>query len=140
LGERRLILLDTHAMIWYASGVRMKPSAMRAIGGALEAEGALVSAISAWEIGMLIKRSRLLVAQDSQTYVGALFSSPGIVEEPVTAAIAEFAARLPGDFHGDPADRIIVATAALRSASVVTRDARILEYAKRTRLVPAITC
>ena len=113
---------------------------MRAISGALEGEGALVSAISAWEIGMLIKKGRLHVAQDSEAYIGTLFSGQGFLEEPVTATIAEFAARLPGNFHGDPADRIIVATATLRSATIVTRDARILEYVKRTRVVPSMVC
>ncbi|MBD5657053.1 MAG: PIN domain-containing protein [Candidatus Eremiobacteraeota bacterium] len=67
-------------------------------------------------------------------------SRSGVNEEPVTSNIAELSARLPGDFHGDPADRIIVATAVVRSATLVTRDERIRTYARRTRFVTVIGC
>jgi len=126
-------------VVWYAAGIQLKAAAMRAIGEAIQGDGALVSAISAWEIGMLLAKGRLIVKSD-ETYIRDLFSRQGLVEEPVTASIAELAARLPGDFHGDPADRIIVATAAERSATLVTRDDRILKYLRRTRLTPVVTC
>jgi PIN domain nuclease of toxin-antitoxin system len=61
----------------------------------------------------------------SSSYVRDLFSRIGVVEEPVISAIADVSSRLPGTFHGDPADRIIVASAALRSVPLVTRDERI---------------
>jgi PIN domain nuclease of toxin-antitoxin system len=118
----------------------MKRLAMRAIGDAIKSNGALVSAISAWEIGMLVAKGRLIIEGDGETYVRELFSRQGILEEPVTAAIAEFSSRLPGSFHGDPADRIIIATTVIHSATLITRDARILDYAKRTKLVIAVTC
>lgn len=90
---------------------------------------------------MFIGKCCLLIAESSAgAYVHALFSREGVIEQPVTAPIAELAARLPGDFHGNPADRIIVATAVDRAATLVTRDARILSYGKATGFITVIEC
>ncbi len=89
---------------------------------------------------MLIAKKRLIVASDTKRYVEALFRHDGIVEEPVSATIALYAASLPPEFHGDPADRIIVATAAVLAVPLVTRDARIVAYLRKTRLAPVVTC
>jgi PIN domain nuclease of toxin-antitoxin system len=89
---------------------------------------------------MLAYKDRLgFLAADVGSYIGELFSMDGVSEQPVTVKIAELAARLPG-FHGDRADRIIVATAVERSATLVTRDARINAYAKATTFVNALRC
>jgi PIN domain nuclease of toxin-antitoxin system len=134
-----LILLDTHVAIWYGNGTDLKPAARRAIDMHLKERKTLLSAISAWEIGMLVAKGRIsLPDQPAEAYIDALFSRDGISEEPITAKIAEYAARLPEGFHGDPADRLIVSTAVLRSAALITRDERILAYAKRTRLLTAL--
>jgi PIN domain nuclease of toxin-antitoxin system len=131
--------LDTHVAVWYAARITLKSSAIVQIDEHLKKSAAFISAISAWEIGMLVAEGRIrLKGETTQSYVAALFSRDGVVEEPVTSTIAEYAARLPGDFHGDSADRLIVATAALRSARLVTRDERISTYAKRTRLIDVI--
>jgi PIN domain nuclease of toxin-antitoxin system len=90
---------------------------------------------------MLVAKGRLVLAGSAEAYVRDLYSREGVVEEPVTSTIAELSSRLPGDFHGDPADRIIiVASAALRSATLVTRDDRILSYARKTGLVKIAPC
>jgi PIN domain nuclease of toxin-antitoxin system len=118
----------------------LKVGAMRAIDDELQRDGVLLSAISAWEIGMLVAKGRLAVPTTVERYVAALFSRAGVQEEPVSSDIAERAARLEGDFHGDPADRIIVATALLRAATLVTQDDRILAYARRERTLHVVAC
>jgi PIN domain nuclease of toxin-antitoxin system len=100
----------------------------------------LLSAVSAWEIGLLVAKGRLVVAGSTESYVRDLFSRNGVIEEPVTSNIALVSARLPGALHGDPADRIIVASAALRAATLLTRDDRIRSYAHKTRFVTVVRC
>lgn len=140
MGRRALILLDTHVAVWYAAGIELKPRIVALIGEAAQKNSVFLSAISAWEIGMLVAKGRLVLAGSAEAYVRDLYSRDGVVEEPVTSTIAELSSRLPGDFHGDPADRIIVASAALRSATLVTRDDRILSYARKTGLVKIAPC
>jgi PIN domain nuclease of toxin-antitoxin system len=140
VGRRALILLDTHVAVWYAAGIELKPRIVALIGEAAQKNSVFLSAISAWEIGMLVAKGRLVLAGSAEAYVRDLYSRDGVVEEPVTSTIAELSSRLPGDFHGDPADRIIVASAALRSATLVTRDDRILGYARKTGLVKIAPC
>ncbi len=131
-----MIVLDTHAAVWYAAGEKIKPSALRRIHQEATAKAIVLSAISAWEIGMLVAKGRLtIVDRTVAEYVAALFHREGVTEQPVTAIIAELAARLPGPFHGDPADRIIVATAVANGATLATRDERILTYAKVSNFV-----
>jgi len=140
VGRRALILLDTHVAVWYAAGIELKPRIVALIGEAAQQNGVFLSAISAWEIGMLVAKGRLVLGGSAEAYVRDLYSREGVVEEPVTSTIAELSSRLPGVFHGDPADRIIVASAALRSATLATRDDRILSYARKTGLVKIAPC
>jgi PIN domain nuclease of toxin-antitoxin system len=135
-----LILLDTHVAVWFAAGIELKPRIVALIGEAAQQNSVFLSAISAWEIGMLVAKGRLVLAGSAEAYVRDLYSREGVVEEPVTSTIAELSSRFPGEFHGDPADRNIVASAALRSATLVTRDDRILSYARKTGLVKIASC
>ena len=86
---------------------------------------------------MFVRKNRLQLPQPSQDYVRALFALDGVVEEPITAEIARLAAVLP-DFHADPADRVIVATAIARTASLITRDDSIIRYLRRTKATAVI--
>ncbi len=136
-----MIVLDTHAAIWYAAGMKLKPKALRQIHEHAATKTIILSAISAWEIGMLASKGRLhIIDRTAISYVDALFKREGVNEQPVTARIAELAARLPGEFRGDPADRIIVATAVIYAATLVSRDERILKYAKATSFVSVLPC
>ena len=136
-----MIVLDTHVAIWYAAGMKMKPKALKAIDEEVGRNGIVLSAISAWEIGMLVSKGRLEIRElSSASYVNALFQRDGVNEQPVTATIAELAARLPGNFHGDPADRIIVATAVNCAATLATRDSQITAYAHDTAFVAVLDC
>jgi len=134
-----VIVLDTHAAILYAAGVKLKSSAGTAIEESVAGSSIAISAISAWEIGMLVRKNRLQFPQPNQDYVRALFALDGVVEEPITAEIARLAAVLP-DFHADLADRMIVATAIARTASLITRDDSIIRYLRRTKATAVIPC
>ena len=140
MGGATLIVLDTHAVIWYAGGVKLRGAAQMEVDTAVTGDGAMLSAISAWEIGTLVRRGRLIPPVAVEEYVFQLFRGEGIIEAPVSAEIAELAARLGDDFHGDPADRIIVATAALLQVPLVTRDKQIVTYLRKTKAAAVIAC
>lgn len=135
-GEARL-LLDTHALVWTATGTIESPAA-DAIVAAARAGGVLVSAVSAWELGLLARpRSgapRLRLAPTPEAWFETLLAQPGFTQAPLTIAIALAASRLPGLFHHDPADRLLVATARELNVPFVTRDRLILEYGEAGHL------
>ncbi|MEO6990589.1 MAG: type II toxin-antitoxin system VapC family toxin [Candidatus Baltobacteraceae bacterium] len=100
----------------------------------------LLSPITAWEIGMLVQKGRLTLATPAPDYVRALFGIPGVVTAALTPAIAVAATNLPGRLHADPADRILVATAAAFEARLVTRDSRLHAYARETKYIRCLAC
>ena len=133
------ILLDTHAAIWIASGV-MAPAIAKLADEAARRDELLLSPISAWEIGMLVRKGRLPLAPTVGDYIRALFGQPGIVTATLTPAIALAASALPATLQGDPADRIIVATAQAYGARLMTRDRAILAYAKASKNLRCVPC
>jgi len=125
------LVLDTHVWVWLLEGVKnMKPSVRRRIEASAHDGGLLVSAISVWEVAMLEAKGRLTFDQDCGAWVRDALSAPGIALVPLAPEIAVNSTRLPADFHGDPADRIIVATARTHGYTLVTADSEILAYAK----------
>ena len=120
------MLLDTQVLVWTRfGGGRLGRQARRTIDRAVQAGDVAVSAISFWEIGMLQDKGRLTLLRDISSWRESLIED-GLVEIPVDGAIAVRAGLLP-DMHGDPADRIIVATA-LGGHRLVTSDRRILDW------------
>jgi len=132
----QLILLDTHVWIWLLNGDNQLKDrdALFYINQAAKEARLRVSAISVWEIGMLEVKGRVRFSVDCLDWVNQAFSAPGILLVPLTPEIAIASTRLPGSFHGDPADRIIVATARNLSACLVTKDSKILEYGRKKYL------
>lgn len=125
-----MIVLDTHALLWWASGdAQLSPTATKTIDGALvSGDGVLVSAISAWEIAMLIDRNRVALAMDLDEWLAAVQSIDGITVVPITPQLAVQSVRLPGAFHKDPADRMIVALAREQNAVLISADDKIRQY------------
>jgi PIN domain nuclease of toxin-antitoxin system len=125
-----VIVLDTHALIWWVTGDSQLSAPARAvIEGAVDAgQRVLVSAISAWEIAMLVERGRIALAMDLDEWLAAVESLDGVSIVPLTAHVAVQSATLPGEFHKDPADRMIVALARERNAALVTADDKIQRY------------
>jgi PIN domain nuclease of toxin-antitoxin system len=121
-----VIVLDTATWIWRASDPkRLTTGARRAID---QAERALVSAISVWEVAMLVAKRRIQLDRPVEAWVDIALALPGIQLAPLEPAIAVRSAKLPGEFHPDPADRIIVATALERAVAIITPDERIRSY------------
>jgi len=121
-----LILLDTHVLIWQELGdLRLGPQARRVIASALQEDRAAVSAISFWEVGMRVQKGRVDLLFDLGVWRRDLLER-GLIELPVDGGIASRAGLLP-NIHGDPADRIIVATA-LEGHQLVTADGKILRW------------
>ncbi len=125
-----MIVRDTHALIWWVKGdAQLSAPAKTAIEGAQQAGRALVSAISIWEIAMLMERGRIALAMDLDQWLAAVKRLKGVEIFPVFAQFAMQSVNLPGDFHKDPADRMIVALARELNAAVVTADQKIQRYA-----------
>jgi PIN domain nuclease of toxin-antitoxin system len=124
-----MLLLDTHALIWLAEGShRLGAIALEKINQAL-ADGQLaVASISFWEIAMLIEKGRLEFNIELDVWRHDLLQN-GMQEISLTGAAAIRAGQLE-DFHGDPADRMIVATAMEQSAVLVTADRKILQWGR----------
>ena len=124
-----MILLDTHALIWAAEDNQWLGGAARAaIEDARQADRAGVSAITPWEIALLVEKGRLQLAMELGAWIRTALQAPGIELLPIEPAIAIDSLRLPGSFHADPADRLIIATARRWGAPLVTADNAILAY------------
>lgn len=126
-----MIVLDTHALVWWINGdERLSPAARELIEQSAAESGrrVLVSAISAWEIAMLVERGRIALAMDLDEWLQAVEGLDGVALVPVSVQAAVQSATLPGEFHKDPADRMIVALARAQNAVLVTADDKLQRY------------
>ena len=106
MGFWLLILLDTHIWVWWVSG-RVLPR---------------------WEVAKLIQVGRLQLDRPVSHWIDAALSDPRLELLPITPAIAVESTRLPGAFHRDPADQLIVATARIQGIQLLSEDSKILAY------------
>lgn len=124
------LVLDTHVWIWLMEGLRSDLS--DATVTAIEKAGArgelALAAISVWELGMLEARGRITLSRSLDEWVRAALTAPGLRLVDLTPEIAVESTRLPGKPHGDPADRMIIATARILGGTLVTCDDPILAY------------
>jgi PIN domain nuclease of toxin-antitoxin system len=129
-GRHLVIVLDTHVLIWWVNDRKqLSLTGKRAINKALKrGEEILISSISAWEITMLVKKDRLTLTMDVNDWIITTAAIEGVRYIPVDNIVAMQSVVLPGEFHADPADRMIVALARHYSAPLVTADKRILTY------------
>jgi PIN domain nuclease of toxin-antitoxin system len=134
-----VILLDTCALLWLAGGELLSKASLAAINQARDSDVLFLSPISAWEIGLLTKRGEVTFGISAEAFISRAFSRPGIQVAPLTPEIAVRASYLPGSFHSDPADRLLIATAILMGFTLVTRDREILRYAAKGH-VSALRC
>ncbi len=121
------VLLDTHALRWWkADATRLSAAAAEHLDTASEI---LISPVSCWEIAVLISKGRVKLDRPTRVWVRDVLapSRVGIAELTMDAAVA--AAELP-EFHGDPADRFLVATAQTLHVPLVTKDGLIHTFAK----------
>jgi PIN domain nuclease of toxin-antitoxin system len=137
------VLLDTHALVWLQDGMLERGAANLMLAAARRGE-LLVSTVSAWEIGLLHRKALRggcapSFVPDPKTWFARAVAAPGIKEMPMTADIAIDSSFLPEPVHGDPGDRLLIATARQLGASLATRDQTILDYAALGH-VRAIPC
>ena len=124
-----MIVLDTHAWIWWvAHPDQLSQSARARIELEVEESGIHVSAISCWEIALLVRKGRLELALDTADWIAEAEALPFVQFVPVDNRIALRSNALPGDLHDDPADRLIIATALTIGATLITKDARLRAY------------
>ena len=127
------LLLDTHCWLWIQSGGEgeFSPAIIAEIEQAGERGALLVSAMSVWELSMLAAKNRVILRTPLLEWVREALKTPGLSLVPLSPEIAVDSTQLPGQFHGDPADRIIVASARYTGATLLTRDRGILNYSKQ---------
>jgi len=124
-----MIVLDTHAWIWFISNPEhLSKRAKKAVTAAVKNKSVLVSSISAWELALLVQKKRLKLTLEVTDWIAKSESLPFIQFVPVTNSIAVKSLNLAIPLHPDPADRIIIATALSLGAPLVTKDKKILSY------------
>jgi PIN domain nuclease of toxin-antitoxin system len=123
-----MIVLDTHIWVWWVHGdERLTPTQAEVI-KASETGVIGVSAISCWEIAKLVENGRLELPVPLEKWFEQALNYPGVRIIELTPEISIESTRLPGEFHRDPADQIIVATARVLKCLLITSDERILNY------------
>jgi len=130
-----LLLLDTHVWLWLVAGSADLTTEARLTIDEAAAAGALrIAAISLWEVALLASRGRIVLGKSIGLWLDEALADPGPAIDPLSPQIAVESYALPDVFHRDPADRLIVATARVANAILMTRDHRILDYAARGHL------
>ncbi len=122
-----MIVLDTHIWLWWVDGGVKLPADYRAFIQSEEPNGLGVSAISCWEVAKLVQLGRLQLGCPVERWL-ALALQPPVQLLPLSPEVAVAATQLPGNFHRDPADQIIVATARWFACPLVTLDGLIRAY------------
>jgi PIN domain nuclease of toxin-antitoxin system len=133
------LLLDTYAVLRILTDEGISEDARQLINKAASEGRVLVSPFSAWEVAVLVRRGRVALSMAPDAWFEMVLRHPGIALAPMPPATLVASAFLPGDPPSDPADCIIIATARAENLTVVTRDAKILAYAK-TGHVLAMAC
>lgn len=134
------ILLDTCAAIWLMSGAPLSSASRSAIRAAqATSAGVYLSPITAWEIGTLVSKARLQLTLSPEVWFDTLLAMPGVRLAELTPNVLIASTALPGVPPSDPADRIIAATARLYGYRVITRDRKLLTYARAGHIL-ATSC
>lgn len=128
MGDPAVIVLDTHIWVWWTfDPARLSETQREEIAGN-EDDRIGVSAISCWEIAKLCEYGRMELPVELSEWFRAAFRYPGVMLLELTPEIAVESTRLPGGFHRDPADQIIVATARVNRCPLATSDDKITGY------------
>ena len=124
-----MIVLDTHVWLWWISNPEnLSSAANQAIDQAITESTIVISSISTWEVALLVDKGRLKLSIDVRDWVRKTESLPFVRFVPVDNTISLRSVTLPGQFHSDPADRIITATAITMGLPLITKDEKIIKY------------
>jgi len=131
-----IALLDTHVWWWWVTGEKgLSPAQIRILKNVAPETPALLSDISLWEISTLASLGRLTLAMPLRDWLEAASAEPLVQRCAISPAVAAELATLPDTFPRDPGDRIIIATARIHGATLLTRDQRIID----AKLVPTLS-
>ncbi|MCF2144926.1 type II toxin-antitoxin system VapC family toxin [Desmonostoc muscorum LEGE 12446] len=131
-----MIILDTHLWIWWNHNDSKLTPAHRKVINRERPYGLGVCSISWLEISRLVTQNKLILPCSIQEWFNIAFAQEGVILLSITPQIAIDSYSLPGDFHKDPADRIIVATARIYNVPLVSIDEKILAYSHIKRILP----
>jgi PIN domain nuclease of toxin-antitoxin system len=123
-----VIVLDTHVWVWWVHGDPNLPETYARCLREREADGIGISAISCWEVAKLVERGRLVLPVPVSEWMETALHYPGIELVGLSPQIVIASTQLPGAFHRDPADQIIVATARVLGCALMTLDQSIRAY------------
>jgi len=123
-----VILLDTHIWVWWVDDSQQLTDRQRRLMQENARSGLGARAISCWEVAKLVAYGRLELACPIETWMEQAVAYPGMQLLELTPQIVIESTKLPGSFHRDPADQIIVATARIYDIPLLTADRRILRY------------
>lgn len=128
MGRVALTLLDSVSLVWFSLGnQRLGPRARARIEGETRL---LISAITPWEVAMLISKKRIDLGQPVEEWMAIILADTRVRLAPIEPGLAIRAGLMPRSIHGDPADRLIMATALEYGCAVLTPDEKILAYAE----------
>ena len=123
-----MIVLDTHVGVWWVDAADLLSDGQRRAVEEGRGGGLGVSAISCWEVAKLVELGRLELDRPVLDWLHAALAYPGVRLIDLSPEIAAASTELPGTFHRDPADQVIVATARTHGCRLVTSDRKILDY------------
>lgn len=123
-----MIVLDTHIWIWWVHDDPQLPPTYKTYLQTQEANGFGICAISCWEVAKLVEIGRLSVPIPVADWLDQALAYPGMRLLDLSPRIAVESTQLPGTFHRDPADQLIVATARVYNCPLVTLDGKIRAY------------
>jgi len=130
------VLLDSHVWIWWLTGQEDLPARKRESLDRLAQEGTppFLAAISLWEAQMLYRKGRLQLQMDFPVWLSQASDPSAVRLLPLDTSVVLALDKLPERFHGDPADRIIVATAKAHGLKLITEDKAI----RKSRVVKVV--
>jgi PIN domain nuclease of toxin-antitoxin system len=128
VGGKPVIVVDTHIWVWWANQTRALRRRHRDIIDEHAPTGLGVSVVSCWEVAKLVEKGRLKLSKPVSVWIDVALGLPYVVLLPLTPEIAIESSQLPPPIHADPADQLIVATARVLQAPLLTADKRLTDY------------
>lgn len=129
------LLLDTHVWLWLESSPdQIAKAAASRIRKAAQNGKLWVSVLSVCEIGMLVAKARIRLSMPVDEWVRQAAATPGMRMLGLSPEIALESSRLPDSPHGDPVDRMLMASARMHNLTLISQDRKILAYAKSGHL------
>lgn len=130
-----MIILDTHIWVWNVQGDRRLKTDLIDLMQRHEPFGIGICSISLWEVAKAVELNRLTLPKSVFDWLEEALASPGVILLPLTSEIAVESTQLPGNFHKDPFDQLIVATARVYDVPLVTADSDVRKY-PHVKLLP----